>query len=269
MATLVTEQGIVHYEAFGRGRPVLLLHGWLGSWALWRSTSVELGKEFRTYALDFWGFGESGDQGVDFSVSNFIMLVDQFMDRLGIVKAPLVGHSMGGTVSLGAAIRHPEKVVKVVVVGSPINGASLNPLLKLAGYRGWINLSESAPFLFTTFMRALKVGVRGGSYLLANDGRALGDMLVADLSGLTVGPFFESIGTLRQTDLRSRVGDLKMPILGVYGRHDRIVDPRQSRVLKQCAPNSKVAWFESSGHFPMMDEPGRFHETLRTFLNNG
>lgn len=269
MATLVTEQGIVHYEAYGRGRPVLLLHGWLGSWALWRSTIGELGKEFRTYALDFWGFGESGDTGADFSVENFTILVNEFMDRLGIVKAPLIGHSMGGTVSLGMAVRHPEKVVKVIVVGSPIQGTSLSPLLKLAGYDGWIKLANTAPFLFTQFMRVLKLSLRGGSYVLAKDGKALGDMMVADISGLTVGPFFQSIGTLRQTDLRQRVGDIQLPIMGIYGKRDLIVNPQQSKVLKACAPHSKIAWFENSGHFPMMDEPQRFHSTVRDFLNNG
>ncbi len=269
MATLVTEQGIVHYEAYGRGRPVLLLHGWLGSWALWRSTIAELGKEFRTYALDFWGFGESGGQGADFSVDNFTVLVNEFMDRLGIVKAPLIGHSMGGTVSLGMAVRHPEKVVKVIVVGSPIQGSSLNPLLKLAGYSGWIGLANTAPFLFTQFMRVLKVGLRGGSYLLAKDGQALGKMMVADISGLTVGPFFQSIGTLRQTDLRQRVGEVRVPVMGVYGKRDYIVSPNQRNVLKQYAPHSKIEWFEDSGHFPMIDEPERFHATVRHFLNNG
>ena len=55
--------------------------------------------------FDFWGFGESGDQSVDFSVDKLRdVLVSQFMDRLGIPKAPLVGHSLGGTVSLGTAI---------------------------------------------------------------------------------------------------------------------------------------------------------------------
>lgn len=269
MATLVTEQGIVHYEAYGRGRPVLLLHGWLGSWALWRNTIAELGKEFRTYALDFWGFGESGGTGADFSVDNFTVLVNEFMDRLGIVKAPLIGHSMGGTVSLGMAVRHPEKVVKVIVVGSPIQGSSLNPLLKLAGYSGWIGLANTAPFLFTQFMRVLKVSLRGGSYLLAKDGQALGKMMVADISGLTVGPFFQSIGTLRQTDLRQRVGDVRVPVMGVYGKRDLIVSPQQSKVLKEYAPHSKIAWFEDSGHFPMIDEPQRFHSTVRDFLNNG
>ena len=66
MALLVTEQGVVHYETYGRGRPVLLLHGWLGSWALWRKTIEELGKEFRTYAIDFWGFGRVGRSGCGF-----------------------------------------------------------------------------------------------------------------------------------------------------------------------------------------------------------
>ncbi|GIL14288.1 MAG: alpha/beta hydrolase [Chloroflexota bacterium] len=269
MATLVTEQGIVHYETYGRGRPVLLLHGWLGSWMLWRRTIEELGKEFRTYALDFWGFGESGDQGADFSVNNFVTLVNQFMDRLGIVKAPLVGHSMGGTVSLTAAVRYPEKVVKVIVIGSPIVGTSLNPLLRLAGHRGWMGLAETAPFLFDMFMGGLRASLRVAAYGLAKDGKALGQMFNSDLSKLTVGPFFESIGTLRETDLRPRIGELKMPILGIYGKKDRIVSPKQWEPLKQYAPHSQIAIFEQSGHFPMLDEYTRFHETVRYFLNNG
>jgi pimeloyl-ACP methyl ester carboxylesterase len=175
---------------------------------------------------------------------------------------------MGGTVSLGTAIRYPDKVVKVIVIGSPIHGASLSPLLKFAGYQGWIGLAETAPYLFTTFMRGFRLFLRGYAYFMAKDGRALGNMMAADLSKLTWGPFFESIGTLRRTDLRPRVGELKMPILGVYGKKDIIVHPGQSKVLKQYAPGSKIAWFEGSGHFPMMDEPQRFHQTVRDFLNN-
>ena len=55
-----------------------------------------LGAFYRTYALDFWGFGESGKKRDSYSVQDFVSLVDQFMDRLGIECAPLVGHSMGG-----------------------------------------------------------------------------------------------------------------------------------------------------------------------------
>ena len=269
MALLVTEQGVVHYETYGRGRPVLLLHGWLGSWALWRKTIEELGKEFRTYAIDFWGFGESGDQAVDFSVDNFILLVNQFMDRLGIVKAPLVGHSMGGTVSLGTAIRYPEKVVKVIVIGSPIVGSSLRPLIKLAGRRTWMDLAETSPALFDVFMSGLRVSLKGYSYLLAKDGKALGNMFASDLSKLTMGPFFESISTLRTTDLRPRMGEVKVPTLRIFGKKDLIVIPNQAQVLKQYAPHAKIVMFPDAGHFPMLDNPERFHQTVRDFLNSG
>jgi len=260
VAILVTEQGVVHYEIYGRGRPVLLLHGWLGSWALWRRTIETLGQEFRTYAIDFWGFGESSDKGEDFSVDNFIVLVNEFMERLGIVKAPLVGHSMGGTVSLGTAIRYPDKVVKVVVIGSPIRGSSLNPLLKLSGNRGFASIIWTSPFLFKLFLR-------GYSYLMAKDGRALGEMITRDVDKLTVDSFMESIGTLRQADLTQHLKQLQMPILGIYGKKDIIVSPKQSRVLKEHAPTSEIAWFEDSGHFPMMDEFDRFASTVSQFLN--
>ncbi len=262
MATLVTEQGIVHYETLGRGRPVLLLHGWLGSWALWRQTIEVLSKDFRTYALDFFGFGESIDRTEDFSVDNFVQLVNQFMDRLGIVKAPLIGHSMGGTVSLGASIRYPEKIVKTVVIGSPIQGNSLNLLLKVSGYKGTASVFWTFPSLMRLFI---------GTYLrfTAQDGKRVSQMVMADFDKITVNSFFESIGTLRDTDLRPRLGELRMPVMGIYGKRDIIVSPNQSKVLQQYAPNSKIAWFEKSGHFPMIDEFERFHETLRDFLING
>lgn len=262
MPTLVTEQGIVHYERYGRGRPVLLLHGWLGSWALWRDTIEILGREFRTYALDFFGFGESVDHQLNFSVENYVNSVNQFMDRLGIVRAPLIGHSMGGTVSLAASVRFPEKIVKTAVIGSPIQGSSLNLLLKFAGYRGIARIIWTTPSLLKLFMR-------GYAHFIARDGKRVGQMIVDDVSKITSESFFQSIGTLRQTDLRPEIGGLSMPVLGVYGKHDRIVHPNQGHVLEQHVSSSRIAWFENSGHFPMMDEAERFHETIRDFLYNG
>ena len=100
MSTIVTDQGVVHYETYGSGPPVILLHGWLGSWGTWRSTIQALGNEYRSYALDFWGFGDSDKRREQFQVDDFVDLVNDFMGRLGISSAPLVGHSMGGTVSM-------------------------------------------------------------------------------------------------------------------------------------------------------------------------
>lgn len=262
MPTLVTEQGIVHYETLGRGRPVLLLHGWLGSWALWRDTIAILSKEFKVYALDFFGFGESLDRTANFSVPNYVALVDQFMERMGIDKAAVVGHSMGGTVSLSLSSRQPQKVVKVTVIGSPIEGKSLNWLLKLSGYRGVARVFWTSPALMRLFMR-------GYAYRIARDGARVGTMIANDITKVSSESFFMSIGTLRETDLRPDIGALPMAVMGIYGKYDRIVDPRQHQVLHQLVPQARIEYFDGSGHFPMMDEPDRFHDALRDFLHNG
>lgn len=262
MPTLVTEKGIVHYEAYGRGRPVILLHGWLGSWELWRATISELGKHFRTYALDFFGFGDSMDRTADFSVNNYVELVNQFMDRLGIVKAPLIGHSMGGTVSLGVALRYPEKIVKVAVIGSPIVGSSLNFFLKLSGNQNIARLVYTVPFILDGFIYGL-------THIGTREGKAVHQMVAVDASKASMESFFQSIGTLHQTDLTNDLHTLNMPILGIYGRTDIIVNPNQGKLLVQNAPTASEAWFENSGHFPMMDEPERFYNTVNDFLHNG
>ena len=64
MSSLITSEGIVHYEMDGRGEPVILLHGWINSWDVWRETMLHVAERhrFRVYALDFWGFGESASQ---------------------------------------------------------------------------------------------------------------------------------------------------------------------------------------------------------------
>ncbi|NDJ53297.1 MAG: alpha/beta hydrolase [Chloroflexi bacterium] len=134
MPSLVTGQGQVHYEVIGSGPPVILIHGWTQAWNTWRLTIETFQNQYRMYAPDLWGFGESDkDRRESFNVGDFIELIPQFMDALGIVKVPIMGHSMGGTTALGVTLKYPDRVRKVGVVGSPINGKSLSLFLKLAG----------------------------------------------------------------------------------------------------------------------------------------
>ena len=269
MPSLVTDPGIIHYETYGRGRPVLLLHGWLGSWELWRDTIEVLGREFRTYALDFFGFGESGivqsdedsdrDRSEAFTVPTYVEMVYQFMERLGIESAPVIGHSMGGTVALSLALTRPERVQQVVVVGSPIVGDSLSIWLRLAG-KPWIaHALWKTPFLLQTFLKLYSPFVTQKPGLWHK-------MVVRDVSATTLESFFSSIRSLRYTDLTPRLKDLSVPAMGIYGLQDVIVDPHQAKLLSQYAPNSHVTMLPHSGHFPMLDEPEHFNRQLLDFL---
>lgn len=259
MGSIVTRQGIVHYETQGSGPPVILLHGWLGSWGYWLDTMEALSDAFRTYALDFWGFGESGKPRSGYEVDDFVGLVDQFMDRLGIPAAPVVGHSMGGTVALKLAMEHPERVTKVAVVGSPISGRSLSLPLRLAG-------RKSVAYLVWHMPEMLRWGIRTFSPRLAYDWRKWYDMIMHDLSRTTLEAFLTSIRSLRQTDLTPRLGEVQVPVLGFYGQRDLIVDPRQGGVLLRGAPKADLAMLEHCGHFPMLDDPALFSSRLRQFL---
>ena len=259
MSSITTDQGILHYEVFGRGRPVILLHGWLGSWGLWQETMTFLGQYYRTYALDFWGFGESGKKRDTYAVQDFVALVDQFMERMGIDEAPLVGHSMGGTVSLGVALQFPARTSKVVVIGSPIAGASLALMLKLAGYR-------AIAFMLFNMMGLFRLGMRIASPLICRDPRFPG-MMDADLSKTTLESFLTSIATLRRTDLRPKLSQISIPTMGMYGDRDIIVDPRQWQVMRAGIPTSRIERFPKAGHFIMLDEPQNFMSKLKDYLH--
>lgn len=239
---------------------MILLHGWLGSWGLWQETMAYLGHQYRTYALDFWGFGESGKKQSTYQISDFVNMVDEFMEQLGITQAPLVGHSMGGTVSLSFAIRFPHRVSKVAVIGSPINGHSLALLLKLAGYR-------PIAVLVHNMMWALKLGIKISTPLITEDPRWF-SMIDQDLEKTTVESFLISISSLHHTDLTSQLSQIRVPVMGMYGDRDIIVSPDQWKPLKQELPHARIERFSKAGHFPMLDQPRQFQKTLRDFLEN-
>jgi pimeloyl-ACP methyl ester carboxylesterase len=183
------------------------------------------------------------------------------MERLGIVRATVLGHSMGGTVSLGLALKRPDRVQRVAVVGSPIQGKGLALFLRLAARRRLARLAYRLPGV-------LPFGVRLFSPMLARDWRTWYRMFQRDLSRTTLESFHLSIASLYETDLRPRLEEIEMPTLGIYGQKDRIVDPGQGEVLARGAPHVQLHRFEKSGHFPMFDEPDRFYAVLSQFVDH-
>ncbi|MGB5843472.1 MAG: alpha/beta hydrolase [Anaerolineales bacterium] len=259
MSSLITDHGSVHYEVYGRGRPVILLHGWLESWGLWQETMDFLGPSYRTYAIDFWGFGESDNRRDSFTVPDFVILVNDFMEKLGIKNAPLVGHSMGGTVSLSMAINHPERVSKVVVIGSPINGSSLSVLLKLASIRAIAKMVYR-------MMDVLKFGIRLAAPIITRESQWPA-MIHKDLNHVTMESFLLSISSLRQTDLTHQLAPIYQPVMGMYGDRDVIVNPNQWSILDKYLQRVQIERFQRAGHFIMLDEPHQFKSKLKSYLD--
>lgn len=264
MPYILTSRGNVHYEVLGSGPPVILIHGWTQAWNTWRSTIETFQGHYRMYAPDLWGFGESDKDNLQvFEVKDFIELIPQFMDALGISRAPLMGHSMGGTTALGIALKHPDRVKKVGVVCSPMDGRSLSIFLKLASRRFVANLmlmGDNTPLL-RTFIRLWS------PWVTPTNPNLFYQMTMNNSVGYTVDSFFSSIDSLRQTRLTNLLHAINIPAMGIYGAKDVIVNPHEIRPFKQHIPHAETVWMEKSGHFPMWDEPEVFNDAFRRFMS--
>lgn len=120
MSALTIDHDLAHYEVLGRGRPVILLHGWLGSWRYWIPAMQQISVRYRTYALDLWGFGESAKEPRLYGFEAQVRLLAEFMERLGISKAALVGHGLGAAVATHYALRAPDRVPRLMAINPPL-----------------------------------------------------------------------------------------------------------------------------------------------------
>lgn len=256
MSIIVVDRQVVHYEVLGRGRPVLFLHGWMGSWRYWFPTMERTSDHFRTYSFDFWGFGESRRQTTTESVQAYSNQVIRFLDALGIERVTLVGHSMGGMVALKTAINHPKRIERVAAVGAPIVGTSLSLLLKLTDQpvlsEAFARLPRFRRFMFQRFL-----GMK--------DDPALSEILDDSIKSTST-TMTRSVGSMLRTDLRPELSRLAVPALIVHGGRDNIVNPDQADLFGNV-PLAEVVVMPESHHFPFLEEADLFNDVLLRFLN--
>ncbi|MCS6840540.1 MAG: alpha/beta hydrolase [Roseiflexus sp.] len=255
MSMIVIDNQTVHYEVFGRGQPVLFLHGWMGSWRYWFPTIKQVAERYRAYSFDFWGFGESRRKKTPESIQNYSYQVIRFLDALGIDRVLLVGHSMGGMVALKTALDYPSRIAKVVTVGAPIAGSSLSWFLKLTYYQPIANTFAHTPWLRRFLFR---------HFLGETNDPAVHEILEDSLKSSAI-TLQRSIASMLHTDLRPELARLTVPALVVHGGRDEIVNPNQANLF-QHVPLAQVVVMPKSRHFPFLDEPEQFNSLLLGFL---
>ena len=116
MSAILLDSSIVHYEVLGRGRPVIFLHGWVGSWKYWIASMQVASTSYRAYALDLWGFGDTAHNVLNYSLEQQSSLLDRFLNEMGIGKIALVGHGLGALVGMKFANRFPQSVDRVMAI---------------------------------------------------------------------------------------------------------------------------------------------------------
>jgi pimeloyl-ACP methyl ester carboxylesterase len=120
MSAIRLGDDLIHYEVLGRGRPVILLHSWVGSWRYWLPTMEQLLLKYRVYALDLYGYGDSVKNPQKYTLEHQVQLLDDFTTQLGIPKMALIGHGLGAMVVVEFARRYLDKVPRILLVEAPL-----------------------------------------------------------------------------------------------------------------------------------------------------
>lgn len=121
MSAITVDGELVHYEVLGRGRPVVMLHGWLGSWRYWIPTMQHLHMKYRVYAIDLFGFGDSGKNPRKYTVQHHIDMLNEFMEQLAIPRAAFIGHGLGAIILSEFAFQYQrERVPRLLLVSAPL-----------------------------------------------------------------------------------------------------------------------------------------------------
>ncbi|MEI6180207.1 MAG: alpha/beta hydrolase [Chloroflexales bacterium] len=255
MSAVIIDNQVVHYEVFGRGRPVLFLHGWLGSWRYWFPTVEVIAEHFRTYSFDFWGFGDSRRSQTRESIQAYSDQVIRFLDAMGIDQVMVVGHSMGGMVALKTALSYPDRIKRVVTVGAPIDGNSLSWLLKLTNQRVFANAFARWPWVRRKLFH----------FFLGETSDPAVSEMIDDSVKSSANTLRYAVNSMWRTDLRSELPHLRVPALIIHGGRDDIVNPNQAKLFG-AVPLAQVVVMPRSRHFPFLDEAGFFNDLLVHFL---
>lgn len=246
MSAIIVEGSLVHYEALGRGKPLLFLHDWLGSWRYWVPTMVDMASSYRTYAFDFWGFGDSDKAPARYDFESYVRQVELFLQQMGVRQVPLViGHGLGAVTALHYAQMHPDSVGQVMAV--------------------------SLPFSIRHMARALSGFAGNASPARAILGRKVRAYEEVDLEADKTDPLAvaRTVQAMADLDVAQVLHRLTVPVLLVYGLDDPVIRPPEDAALAQLDYHVYPLRLQGVQHYPMLDTTAKFNRLVRDFLLHG
>jgi pimeloyl-ACP methyl ester carboxylesterase len=241
MSIIALDNDLIHYEVLGRGRPLLFLHGWVGSWRYWIPSMQAISISYRSYAIDLWGFGDSPNRSDRYALSEQVKLLNAFIAEMGIGRVALVGHGLGALVGLLFNQIYPEIVDRIIVTAVPLEKAMVNPRLRMDTMESLMEwLLGKTPDADAARLEAPK----------------------ADPEAVR-----KSLDSIDQINWMSLIMEMQVPCLFIQGALDPVVDPLPVELFSHLPENKHQVLLESSGHFPMLDEPGKYNRLLAEFLS--
>lgn len=256
----------LNYVDYGTGDVVLLVHGLGGSWQTWLENIPALGLDHRVIAVDLPGFGRSEALPPDAELADHVEALTDLLDRLHIPEAVVVGHSLGGLVTLCTASWKSDRVRALVLVSG--GGVELSPVrltLMLAMFRVFRTVfgipGVATAVAARPFLRRLLLGAALG------DWRSLSAELAAIQVPLMSSPGFIATARAAAAALPTvRPELIDTPSLLIWGRRDRFLPVAAARTLAVELPDARLEILDGVGHCAMFEAPESVNTLVLAFL---
>lgn len=239
---------------------VVLLHGYLESMLVWEDFVPLLYKKVRVVTLDLPGHGISVVRGESHTMDFLADTVADALRALGISRATIVGHSMGGYVALAFTERHPEMTEGVVLLSSTPNPDTEE---KAQNRRREIELVKAGK-------KELIARVAPAAGFAEENRRRMQDY-IEDLTELVAITEDEGIvallnGMIERHDQNEMLRHTAVPQLFILGRKDNYIPVEVAEKMTADHPQAQVVWLENSGHMGFYEEPEKCAEALLKFM---
>lgn len=260
----------VNYVDIGDGDmpPAVFIHGLGGCWQNWLENLPRLAQERRCIALDLPGFSGSEMPAEKISISGYAHAVCELGKKLGLEEpVDVIGNSMGGFIATEIGINHADFARRIVLcsaAGISITNLRRRPVLTSARV-------AAAVTNFVIARRESMVKRPGLRHLLLAYVFRHPTLIDADLSyhvmtGSGSPGFLDALDALTDYDFRDRLGEVKVPVLLVWGREDNLVPVQDADEFERLIPNARKVVLEDTGHVAMLERPSTFNDLVVDFL---
>ncbi|MDB5695029.1 MAG: alpha/beta hydrolase fold protein [Sphingomonas bacterium] len=253
-----------NYHDLGSGDPIVLIHGsgpGVTAWANWRFTLPELAKTHRVIALDMLGFGYT-DPAPDgnYTQKSWQAHLRGFLDALELDKVSLIGNSFGGAMSLALAAAAPDRVDKILLMGSGGLEFPITPALATVwSYRPSVENMREVMNVFA-YNRALLnedlIEMRYRASIRPGISEAFAQMFARD----------QQAKALDMTTPEDRIAALSHQTLIVHGREDQVVPLEHALRLHSLIKRSQLHVFGECGHWTQIEQRARFNQLAISFF---
>jgi pimeloyl-ACP methyl ester carboxylesterase len=257
MAFFEHEGCSLHYEEYGQGEPLLLMHG-LGSSCLdWEYQVPLLAQQYRVIVMDIRGHGRSDKPRERYSIAGFSADTVALLEHLGLGPVHYVGLSMGGMIGFQLAVDHPALLKSLCIV----NSAPEVKLRKPADYLFWLQRWGLA-----RLVSMKTIGVTLGNNLFPKPHQAdLRRKIAERWAKNDKRAYAASFDAIVGWGVQERLGRIRCPTLIISADHDYTPLALKEHYVT-LIPNARLAVIEDSRHATPLDQPQRFNQTLLEFL---